>query len=125
MSGSLAKKKAQCEENSFRVWMLYEHFIDNRMMAADREKLGLQLCCIVERMKCSKESIAAFEGLLMDGADIDFKSPYDDDNTPLHIAIKRQDVDWIRHLIIADASLNVKNRLGLSAHDAAAETRKY
>lgn len=87
------------------------------------EKLGVYLCGIVELRQCCEDSVADFKALIEQGANINFKNPYDDDSTPLHIAIKKQDDEWVRFLIEAGSDPNILNRNGKSAEELAANTK--
>lgn len=86
------------------------------------EKFSIYLCGLVEQLKYNKDNAATFEEFLNKGADINFKSPYDNGNTPLHFAIKNQNLDWVRLLVKTGASSIVTNDNGISAKDAAAKT---
>lgn len=93
-------------------------------MADNQKNIGVKLCYIVEHRNCDEENINAFEELLHKDDDVNFKNFLDDDNTPLHLAIKKQNVPWIRFLVKAGACPDVRNKRGISARDAAAALTK-
>ena len=61
-------------------------------------RISDQLCVLVFKNECDAESIKKFHELIINGADVTFKNPFEDNCTARELAASKNDLKWIRFL---------------------------
>lgn len=72
--------------------------------------MSLELCKIIEKNHLKKDISEKILDLISEGADINFQDYYGD--TPLHLAVLKQDGKCVEFLLECYPDLNIKNKDG-------------
>lgn len=79
--------------------------------------MSLELCKIIEKNHLKKDISEKILDLISEGADINFQDYYSD--TPLHLAVLKQDGKCVEFLLECYPDLNIKNKDGSTPEDIA------
>lgn len=77
-----------------------------------------KLCIFIQDGECDGEK---FLKLISEGADINFKNPLENGNTPLHLAVEGSKADWVELLLKSGCDTSIVNDDGKTANVLAQE----
>ena len=83
------------------------------------------MLCALVRLEFYKFNRNAFLRYVDEGADIDYRMPEEDLNTPLHLAIISRNLDWIQFVLRHGADQTIPNKDGKTALELAEKSRSF